>query len=35
MCWINLAQDKDNWSTIIHKAKELCLPYSAACFLRI
>jgi hypothetical protein len=35
MYWINLAQGKDNWSTIVNKVKELCLPYNAARFLLI
>jgi len=34
MCWINLAQDKDNWSNIVNKLKEFCLAYNVACFLR-
>jgi len=35
MCWIDLAQDKDNWLNIVNKLKEVCLPYNVAYFLSI
>jgi hypothetical protein len=33
MDWITLAQDREEWRTVLNTAMELCVPYHAGNFL--